>query len=256
MMPILFNLGPFNVYSFGLFLALSFVLSTFVIYKYAKDELKEEEYLDVYLYTSIVLIFSSRLVYIILNFEKFKFNIMRYFLVAETPGLSLTGGLILAILFLLWYVKKKKYDFWHLADLLSITFSYALVLVKIGEQLGGAAFGKMTNFYLAVRIAGQSGRYHPTEFYEALIFLFLGITLTILYKKLRQKKMPDGVYSGFFLTVFSLQTFLLEFIKNSNLYLYGLGFRQIISIIVLGMVLLVYRKKFKESYLILKSVKK
>ena len=43
MQPVLYSIGRYNVYSFGIFLALSFILSTFVIWKFAKEEFKEED---------------------------------------------------------------------------------------------------------------------------------------------------------------------------------------------------------------------
>lgn len=245
-MPVLFNIGPFNVYSFGFFLALSFVLSTFIIHKYAKDEFKEDEYMDSYFYMSIVMIVCARIFYIILNFNKFGSNFIRYFLVRETPGLSLLGGLAGGFIFLLWFARKKKHDLFHLLDIFSIALSFSLVLVKIGEQLGGAGFGKETNWFLAVNIIGQTGRRHPVEFYEALVFLILAVVLCILYKSVYRKKAPNGILLGIFALTFSLQSYLLEFLKISTLYLYGLSLRQVFSLLVFAGSAIFFYRKFRH----------
>src|SRR3972149_2076530 len=113
MLPILFTIGPFKVYAFGFFLSLSFILSTFIIWKYAKEDLKESEYLDAFLYTSVIALITARIIYILFHFEEFGINILRYIVVRETPGLSLTGGLVGGFLFLWWYAKSQKFDFLH-----------------------------------------------------------------------------------------------------------------------------------------------
>ena len=174
MAPVLFSIGPFNVYLFGFLLAVSFILSTFVIFKYAKEELKEEEYLDLFLGTCVITVFVARVVYIMMNFDDFGFNLLRYIVVRETPGLSLFGGSIAGFFFLYFSLRKSKYDFWHILDIFSVAGSVALIFIKLGEQMGGAGFGKMTNSFLGVQIIGQEGRYHPVELYEAGFFLLRG----------------------------------------------------------------------------------
>src|SRR3989338_8657805 len=108
MWPVLYSVGNFNVYSFSFFMALSFIISTFIIFKLGRDDLMEEEYLDLYLYTSIIALVSGRMTYIALNFDSFRLNILKYILVRETPGISLLGGLIGAFIFFWWYSKKHS----------------------------------------------------------------------------------------------------------------------------------------------------
>jgi phosphatidylglycerol:prolipoprotein diacylglycerol transferase len=232
MSPILFSIGKFNVYAFGFFLAVSFVFSTFVIFKYAKEEFKEEEYLDAYLYTALAGLISARFTYIVLHFGEFGFNILRYIVVRETPGLSLIGGLLGAFLFLLWYAKVKKYDFRHLLDLFAVTGSVALVFVKIGEQLGGAGFGNETNFFLGIKIIGLPNRHHPVELYEAFIYFILSIILILLYNRAQNKELPENFVAYMFILIVSLTIFALEFLKVHAVYLYGLSLKQIVALLV------------------------
>jgi len=237
MQPILFTIGKFNVYAFGFFLAVSFVFSTFVVWKYAKEEFKEEEYLDTYLYTAIAGLISARLVYILLHFSEFGANILRYILVRETPGLSLFGGMIGAFIYLWWYTKVKKYNFRKLLDLFAVTISIAMVFIKIGEQLGGASFGKETNSFLGVKIVGQIGRFHPVELYEAFLYLILSVALIILYNRTLKKSLPENTVACLFILVSALSIFALEFFKTSTVYWYGLSAKQIGSLLMLVIVL-------------------
>lgn len=233
MAPVLFTIGPFNAYAFGFFLAVSFVFATFIIWKYAKEELKEEEYLDIFLHTSIVALICARLVYIFFNFDKFGINILRFIVVREIPGLSMAGGLVGGAIFLYFYCKKKKYDFPHLVDIFSIAGSLALFFGKVGEQLGGAGFGKETNFILGVKIVGLTGRRHPTELYEAIFYLVLFIILTRLYQKSQRNKWPQGLIGVILGQSIAVSIFLIEFLKVNSLYLYGLNLNKIAALICL-----------------------
>lgn len=242
MSPILFSIGKFNVYAFGFFLAISFIFSTFVIFKYAKEEFKEEEYLDAYLYTALAGLISARFAYIVLHFGEFGFNILRYIVVRETPGLSLMGGLLGAFLFLLWYSKVKKYDFRHLLDLFAVPGSVALVFVKIGEQLGGAGFGNETNFFLGIKIIGLPNRHHPVELYEAFMYFILSIILILLYHRVQKKELPKTFVACIFILVVSLTIFALEFLKVHAVYLYGLSLKQLAALLVFISALIVVAK--------------
>ncbi|OGG02992.1 hypothetical protein A2W14_04420 [Candidatus Gottesmanbacteria bacterium RBG_16_37_8] len=233
MMPVLYTIGPFSVYSFGFFLALSFLLSTFVVYKLAREEFKEEEYLDAYFYTALITLVSARAVYIFRNWSDFQFTILKYILVVETPGLSLIGGVIGGFIFLYFYCKKNKIKFFHLLDILSQASALALVLIKIGQQLGGAAFGRETDFFLKIRLVGRPGFYHPTELYEAIIFLVLFIFLIMLNRFLRRRKLKDGIIFCVFAFFLGASVIGLEFLKVHHVYLYGLSFRQILALIII-----------------------
>lgn len=233
MLPILFTIGPFNVYTFGIFLSIAFLFSTFLIWREGREELKEEEYIDTFLYTSIVALISARLVYIFFHFSQFGANFLKYIVVRETPGISLVGGLVGGFIFLYWYARKKKYDFYHLADLFALSGSLALGLAKIGEQLGGASFGKETNFIIGVKIIGQTGRHHPVELYEAILIFLLFCFLQWVWGKVKRKRWHQGIVCLFFAAILAIIIFLLEFLKVYPVYLYIFSFRQLGALIIL-----------------------
>ncbi len=233
MSPNLFTIGSFNVYAFGFFLALAFLFSTFIVWKNAKEVLMEEEYLDTFLFTCVFALISARITYILLNFSDFGLNILKYIVVIEAPGLSLLGGILGGFIALFWYAKRKKLEFWQLLDLFSLSGSFALIIAKIGEQLAGAGFGRETNFFLGVKIAGLTGRHHPVELYEAILFSILTLILFLVFQKVKRKIWPAGMVSYIFGVNLAIIIFLLEFLKVYPVYLYGLSFRQIAAIVLL-----------------------
>lgn len=233
MQPVLFSVSEFNVYAFGLFLALSFVISTFIVWKFSRDHFNEEEYLDAFLATSIAALLTGRVVYIILHFSQFQYNILAYILVRETPGLSLIGGLLGGLFYLFWYAKRKRIQFLPLLDLFSVASCFALFLAKIGEQLGGASFGKKTDLLWGVRIIGAEDPRHPVEFYEALGFFLLFIILLLVYKRVRKGIIKKGWVSYAFAVGAFLILFLLEFFKEYQVYWYQMSLRQYSAFILL-----------------------
>src|SRR3989344_2877113 len=233
MSSVLFTIGKFNVYSFGIFIAVAFILSTFVIYKLAREEFKEEKYLDAYFYSALAVLISARIIYIIRNFESFGLNILKYFLVVETSGLSLLGGGIGGIIFLYFYSRRQRIDFFHLADNLSVAASLALVFIKIGQLMSGAVYGIQTDTSMRIKIAGRQGTYHPVELYESFIFLLLFTVLFYLYKKAVKNKWASGLILSIFTFTAILSTILLEFLKVNRVYLYSLSVRQLAGFIIL-----------------------
>ncbi len=246
MFPVLFTIGPYQVYTFGFFLSLSFLVSTFIVWKHAKEELKEEEYLDAFLYTSVVALLSGRLVYILFHFSSFGLNLLKYIVVRETPGLSLLGGLLGGAVFLYWYKNRKNYEFFHLSDLFALAFSFALVFVKIGEQLSGASFGRETQFFLSVAVAGKVGRYHPAELYEAILIFILSFVLTFIYGKVKRRKYSPSLVTFVFIAIISVIIFALEFLKTNSVYLYVLSIKQIIALIILTVIAFPMLKKIQK----------
>lgn len=243
MKPVLFTIATFNVYSFGFFLMLSFIISTFFVYKIGKEELKETEYLDAYLYGSLTAILSARLFYIIFHFEEFGSNILRYIVVRETPGLSFIGAIIGTFFFLIYYCKRKKLDLLHLLDIFSLAFSSGMIFAKIGQQLGGSAFGKPTETFFAIRIIGQLNRRHPTELYESLLYLLLTVFLLFLFSKTQRKILRKGFVFYVFCLSSSIIIFLLEFFKEESVYLYGLTFHQFLAVILLMVIIYPFLKQ-------------
>ena len=256
MMPVLFTIGSYNVYSFGLFLAVSFLLSTFVLWKLSSQEFKEDEYMDAYFYSAIAMIISGRIVYIIRNWHEFGFQLLKYILVVETPGLSLIGGIAGGFIFLFFYCRQKKIILYRFLDILTPALSLALVFIKIGQLLGGAVYGSKTDFFLKIKINGREGFYHPTELYESIIFAVTFIILIFLYKRGKQKKWEEGIIVSIFTFILGISVFGLEFLKVHRVYLYGLSFRQILSVLIILLSAVIFGGKFKIQLKILNYFKK
>jgi len=124
-------------------------------------------------------------------------------------------------------------NFFHLADILSVSAALALVFIKIGQILSGAGFGSQTDLFPKIKIADRPGFYHPVELYESVIYLILFVELFFLYKKGIKNKWISGLIFSLFTFFATLTTILLEYIKVYRVYFYGFSFRQILGLIIL-----------------------
>lgn len=256
MKPVLFTIGSYNVYTFGVFLALAFIISTIIVWWFGREDLKEEQYLDAYVASSLIGLIGARVTYIFTHNTEFGLNILRFILVRETPGLSLIGGFITGCLFLYFYCRNYKLSISRLSDIFAVALSLALIFVKVGQLLGGAAMGRITESILAVRVVGLVGRRHPVEFYEALLYLVQFIILVIILRKSIRRKWPQFTVALLFVIFTAVNVFVLEFFKEYIIYLYGLSLKQLLTIgtgLVVSCILLV---RFKILNILLNKFKK
>lgn len=217
-MPILFTIGDFHIFTYSVFLVIAFLLSSFIVFRYGKEDLKEDVYMDVFLYTSFFALVGARIFYILSHFDDFGTNIIRYLVVYETPGLSVWGALFGGVVFLWYYAIRRKIDLKRILDVLSIALCLAFSIISFGSFIGGASFGTATTLPWGVRILDKSGFFHPVELYQSLFFLFLFAVLFTLHSTVYRKQ--KGIISVCFLVGLSFILFILEFLKSEAVYLY------------------------------------
>ncbi|MBI2040223.1 prolipoprotein diacylglyceryl transferase [Candidatus Microgenomates bacterium] len=178
MFPVLFSVGKFGVSSFGLFLGLAFLFGVFLIWRLSRAwDLDEEKILDLTLLTFGGGLIGARIYFGIEHFDIFSSNPLRLILVNKFPGFSFWGAFLGGWLSLYFFAKRKRIDFWQVADVASVGFLGSLILADIGCLLGGCSIGIVSNF-LAVPMVGVIGKRFPVQALEAILFL---ISLKIIW---------------------------------------------------------------------------
>jgi len=218
--PILFHLGSFNIYTYGVVIVIAILTTLFLILKKAKKEgIKEEHIYNLVLFIVIGSLVLGRLFYFFENINEFSsfldiFAIWRggFFGIG-----TLFGGLLGALI----YTKKTKLDFAQIMDLIAPYVALAFAIGRIGCFLRGCCFGMPTSLpwgivYGENSLAAEAGfagvPLHPTQLYFVLgnfvIFLIL-----LRINKINKLKKPKGTTFLLFLLLFSLQRILLDFIR-------------------------------------------
>ena len=183
MHPILFNLGPFSLPTYGTLLVLAILAAIYTIVR-----LGRREGLD----TSLLLDFSTWLLVVALLGAKVLMVLTDWSFYRENPGEIFSratflaggvfyGGFLAAVFFAVWYIRVHHLPFWKVVDVYAPAIALGQSIGRLGCFAGGCDYGKptaaswgviFTNPY-AHEISGVplGIRLHPTQVYESLATL-------------------------------------------------------------------------------------
>jgi phosphatidylglycerol:prolipoprotein diacylglycerol transferase len=265
MIPELFKIGPFTVYSYGLMLGIAFITASYLLAKeFEKKGLGENLANQITLIAIICGIAGAKLLYVFEHFDRFLENPLGELF--SPGGLTFHGGLILTIIVIYIFLKRKSIPFLYVADAASPALALAYGIGRIGCHLSGDGdYGIPTDLPWGVDyskgivppsvafrgtdiaeifpngIVPDDTPLHPTPVYEFLGALLIFFVLT----RLSKKQMPDGKLFMFYLILTGLARFLVEFIRINPRVILGLSQAQIISLVsmIIGLYGLYYYSK-------------
>ncbi len=250
MYRILFNIGSFSIYSYGVMIALAFIAAILLAMKEAKRVGENpERILDISLYVILGALIGGRLGYVIFYLDYYLKDPIKIFYFRQ-GGLAFLGGFILAFILGSWYVKRNKLSFWKYTDIAAPSIAIGLGIARIGCFLNGCCFGlvsekyglkfpslNMPPVYLQQLKDGliASGSSHtlpviPTQLYSSLYaFLIFFVLLGI-----KKYKKYDGYLFLNFLVLYSISRFTIEFFRfyENNFIIFNLTVTQAICIII------------------------
>ncbi len=250
MLPVLLDLKFIKIYTFGVFLVLGFFWSAFILWRNIRlTSFKEEEVFDGLFLSLGFGLFFGRLVYVLLNFEKFGFNFFKFILVNGYPGFSIWGILLGFFLSLFLYFSSKKINFFAVIDYFMTPLFIAAVFGKLGSFFSGAEVGEKTNFFLRTKYLGFEGLRHLTPFYEGLAFIAIAFLVQKILLEIRKEKYFPGFLFYFSLWYFSLDYFVFDNIKANHLYFQGYSFNRVVSAVLLLTITVYFIYYFKSGIL-------
>ena len=256
--PILFHLGSFNIYTYGIIIVVAILTALFFILKKAKKEgIKEEHIYNLVLSITIGSLVLGRLFYFFANISEFS-SFMDVFAIWR-GGFFGIGTLIGGLLGALIYTKKAKLDFAQVMDLIVPYVALAFAIGRIGCFLRGCCFGTPTSLpwgiiYSEKSLVAEAGLagvpLHPTQLYLVLSNLVIFLILLKINKLSKLKKpLFKGTPFLLFLFLFSLQRILVDFVRYypEKYYVSSFTVFQIAyaAIFIFAAILLLKKLKFK-----------
>ena len=206
-----------------LVILLCFFIFLFSIYLLTRDDfvlirkdITVESAFNIAFITLVFSVLSSRILYIILNPSSDFLNPLVFLLFPYFPGLSLLGGVVGAVLFLLFLCKHKKFPTGRLIDFFSISFLSALPIGTIGYFL----LRQQNLFTIA-----------PISLVLVSIVLFF-VFIKILLPHLLSGRLKDGTSGLIFLICFASISLVGNFIGRVG-NLLNLGLEELILTILL-----------------------
>lgn len=221
--PVLFHIGSLGIRWYSLLFVSGFIIGWYIFRGFFRREGISEDLLDPLLYTLLIgTIVGARLGHCLFYQPDYYLGSWQGFWEIFMPwkgGLASHGGAIALILAMWWYArhygKKNDFDFLWIMDHLCITVAFAGCLIRLGNLFNSEIYGDVTSlpWGFIFDLRGETEPKHPTQLYESLSYLVLGLILVWLYKK-RLDKLPRGFFFGLFLIGCFGMRFLIEFIKE------------------------------------------
>ncbi|MEK7171227.1 MAG: prolipoprotein diacylglyceryl transferase family protein [Patescibacteria group bacterium] len=226
MQPVLFEVGPFKLYSFGTFIALGALVGGLTLFRLLKHrKLRTSHLFDVVLYTLIIALIGSRLTYYFTYQDQFK-NFWQVFYFWQ-GGLLALGGILIGFIAFLRFVRKAKQPIWEVLDAAGLTFLVGWAIGKIGCHLSLCTIGRATDSWVAVNGA------FPIDLFSSIwAIVVFGILLYIYLKD----RFSAGII--FFLAAesFLLGELLIKTLKAD----FGEGIVRAEAMIYLALVVITY----------------
>lgn len=255
-----FSIFGLKVYWYGILIGGGIILATYMAMRYMKKiGGNPEDVSDFMLYGIIFCIIGARLYYVLFDWDLYKNDLIQIFN-TRGGGLAIYGGIIGAVIFGIFYTKKRNIDFWGFADVLAPSIPLGQAIGRLGNFFNREAFGGYTDGLFAMRykldqvgqgnltdeilqniVTADNTKYiqvHPTFLYEALWNIGVIIILILLRNSGRLKRRIFPMY----IILYGIGRFWIEGLRTDSLYLWNSPVRasQVLSmvLVVAGIALL------------------
>ncbi|RJR15222.1 hypothetical protein C4579_02845 [Candidatus Microgenomates bacterium] len=229
MYPTLVTIGSFSLGSFGVLLALSFIIFSYLVWKQLRDRgIDDEKIFDHIISVAAVSLLSARLIYVLLYPQVFMGNVLAVFLIWIYPGLSFWGGVLGASVGTYVFAKMQKLRIIHVTDAYALAAPYGFILVSLGLFLDGTILGKETNWITGMQALDQVRR-HPIGLYAAILTTLYLLIEALIHWRVNPKNIPKGVFSWLMLFFIGWSNLILAFFRDDLLYFQGISIDVVVA---------------------------
>lgn len=247
MFPKLFDLGPVSIYTYGLLLATSYLLGLQVaVVRAERRGIDRARMMDLGIYVILSALVGAKLLLVAVDFQHFVEYPGDLFSLFRAGGVFY-GGLLLATLVTVWYVRRHRMPVWHVGDAIAPGIALGHVVGRLGCFMGGCCYGRETHVPWAVTFTSPDAAanvgtplgvpLHPTQLYEAGAELI--ILLGLLAFERRGRPFPGRTFFGY-LAVYGISRFVIEFYRGDprGMVLGWMSTSQFISLLLVPVSLL------------------
>ena len=221
--PILISLGFLDIRWYSLSYIFTFIFGSILIKKLNKKSLNNLSDIQIdkfFVWAVLGVIIGGRVGYVLFYQLQLFFQDPLYIFQIWKGGMSFHGGLIGMILAIYLFAKQNNLSFFYLSDLVSIVAPIGLFLGRISNFINTELYGRITDFPFAIiyPLIDNNPR-HPSQLYEAFFEgVVLFIILYLIFIK-NSKKYSAGIISAYFLILYSIFRFLIEFLREPDSHL-------------------------------------
>src|SRR6186997_65192 len=250
MYPRLLELGPLTVYTYGVLLAAAYLfgLKLAMVRANARN-LDQTRILDLGIYIIISALVGAKLLLLITDFSTFVDNPRELLSLARAGGVFY-GGLIVAVVVAVWYIRRIGLPLWTTCDVFAPGIALGHVVGRLGCLFAGCCFGKPTNVPWAITFTDPFANanvgtplnvpLHPTQLYEAGAEAL--ILLVLLATETRGRRFPGRTFWAY-MFLYGISRYVIEIYRDDPRGMVGtFSTSQFISLILvpLSIVMLLY----------------
>jgi len=216
MHPVLFNLGPLTIHTYGALIAAAFVASISLAAHEAKRKgIEPERVMDLGLYIMAAAIIGSRLMQVAVEYRYYLAHPVEIFQIWK-GGLVFYGGFIAAVFTAIWFLRKHNLPVWKVGDIVAPSIPLGQAIGRLGCLAAGCCYGRPTDLPWCVTFSNPDSLaplgvcLHPSQVYESIgslgIFIFL-----YAYRK---RTAFEGQLFWMYVLMYSVLRFSLEFLRG------------------------------------------
>jgi phosphatidylglycerol---prolipoprotein diacylglyceryl transferase len=215
--PVFLRIGPVQLRWYGLMYMLSFIISYFVLRRFAKSRklnMSTDDLYDLLFYLIIGVMVGGRLGYVLFyDLPSYLRDPLSIFAIWQ-GGMSFHGGFI-GVIAAAWFAcRRKHWNFWEIADLVCVAVPIGLGLGRIGNFINGELYGRVTSVPWAMVFPdGGPDPRHPSQLYEAFLE---GVVLFLILRWIYKKNLYRGTVFWALVGFYGLFRFLVEFVREPD----------------------------------------
>jgi phosphatidylglycerol:prolipoprotein diacylglycerol transferase len=241
MHPILFRIGDWPVYSYGVLLALAYLAGLqLAVIRARRAGLDSARVMDLGIYIIIAALIGAKLMLIAVDFQYFRTQ-PRELLSLVRAGGVFYGGLIAAFFVAFWLLKRYRLPVWTTADLIAPGIALGHIVGRLGCLLAGCCYGRpagdlpwaitFTDPIASANVGTPLDvALHPTQLYEAGAELIILVFLLVFERKGRP--FPGRTF-WFYMFLYAVSRFVIEFYRGDERgTVAGLSTSQFVSVIL------------------------
>ena len=246
MHPILFQIGNWPVYSYGVLLAAAYLVALQLAVVRARHRgLDGTKVMDLGIYLIIAALVGAKLMLVLVDFEYFRSQ-PRELLSLVRAGGVFYGGLLAALGVAIFLVRRYQLRIWTTADLFAPGIALGHVVGRLGCLMAGCCYGTPTTMPWAITFtnplaASNVGTplgipLHPTQLYDAGAELLILIVLLLTE---RRGKGFEGRTFWLYMLLYGISRFVVEFYRGDDRgTVMGVSTSQFVSLLVVPVALL------------------
>lgn len=223
MFPRLIQIGSFYLPTYGVLLAIAYLVGIWMLRRKARAEgLPEQKIFDFSLYVLAAAILGAKLLLVIVEFRRYAANPASLVEVLRSGGVFY-GGLIAATAVGVWYMRRHRLPAWKIADMGAPSIALGEAIGRWGCFAAGCCYGKPTDLPFGVTFTDPFANeavgtplnvaLHPTQLYLSLNALLIFFVLQWAYRR----RTFDGEVFWLYVLLYAITRGILETFRGDSI---------------------------------------